>query len=61
MEVGLVYQGILTDRWRVLEMQYLTVWELCEGNMKDRLLYCGCLRICTGRLWKWATLSIRPQ
>jgi hypothetical protein len=33
MEVGLMYQGILRGRWRrALEMEYLTVWELCEGT-----------------------------
>jgi len=34
------------------------LWELCEGNVEGGLLYRELLRICKGRLCKWASLTI---
>jgi len=34
------------------------LWDLCEGNLEGGLLYWRLLRICKGRLWKRASLTI---
>jgi len=36
----------------------LSLWEPCEGNMEEGILYWRTRRICKGRLWKWASFSI---
>ena len=40
-----------------MEAQSL-LYGLCEGNVEGGLLYWELLRICKGRLWKWASLTI---
>jgi len=39
----------------------LSLWEPCEGNLKEGLLQWGPWRIYIGRLWRWASLSIWPH
>jgi hypothetical protein len=44
----------MKDEWRALETEHLSLWELYEGNLEERLLYWGPRRICQVRVWKWA-------
>jgi hypothetical protein len=37
---------------------FLSLWEHCNGNLDGGLLYWGLWRICKGRLWRRASLSI---
>jgi len=37
---GSAHQELLRDSWRALEMQHLSLWALCEGNLRG-LLYWG--------------------
>jgi hypothetical protein len=39
----------------------LSLREPCEGNLEGGLLYWGLWRICTGRLWRRASVSIGAQ
>ena len=39
-------------------MGHLSLRELCEGNLEGGLLYWGPWRMCKGRLWQQASLSI---
>jgi len=42
-----------------LEVERLSMRTLCEGNLEGGgLLYSGPWRMCKGRLWRWAPLSI---
>jgi len=41
-----------------LEVERLSLEELCERNLEGGLLYWGPQRICQVRLWKWASVSI---
>jgi len=41
-----------------LEVQRLSLRELCERNLERGLLYRGPWRMCKGRLWRRAPLSI---
>jgi len=43
-----------------LDVERLSLRELCEGNLKGEggLLYWGPWRMCKGKLWRWASLSI---
>ena len=31
---GVHSPGTLTDSWRALEMEHLSIWALCEGNLE---------------------------
>jgi len=39
-------------------MQHLSLRELCEGNLEGGLLYWRHWKMCKGRLWRQASLSI---
>ena len=41
-----------------VEVERLSMRELCEGNLKGGLLFRGSWRMCKGRLWRRASLSI---
>jgi len=51
----------LKDRWRALETERLSLLELYEGKVEGELLYWGPRRICSVRLWKWASVSMADQ
>jgi hypothetical protein len=46
------------ERWRALGMGHRSSREIYEGNLEGGLLYWGPWRMCKGRLWKWASVSI---
>jgi hypothetical protein len=46
-----------TWRW-TLETERLFLWEFCKGRLVWGLLYWGSRRICKGRFWKRASLSL---
>jgi len=39
-------------------MELLSPWVLRKAQLEGRLLYCGTWRMCKGRLWRQASLSI---
>jgi hypothetical protein len=57
--MGVIYQDF--ERWMkgALEVERLSLRELCEGNLVEGLLHWGPWRMCKGRLWRRAALSIR--
>jgi hypothetical protein len=51
--------GTLRDSSRrALEMENLSLWALCEGNLEGGLLYWRHWSMCKGRLWRLASLSV---
>jgi uncharacterized protein (UPF0179 family) len=56
-----VYQGLLRCSKRALCKWSVSLWDLCEGNMKGGLLYwamCKLRQTCQGRLGRGASLSL---
>jgi hypothetical protein len=47
------------DKWKMArEMEHLSLWELCEWNLEEAILYWGPWRACRGKLWRQASLSL---
>jgi hypothetical protein len=55
---GVHLMGTLRGSWSALEMEHLSLWELCQGNLQWGLLYWGPRRISKGKLWRCASLSM---
>jgi hypothetical protein len=51
------------ERWikGTLEVEHFCLRDLCEGNLERGLPYWGPWRMSKGRLWRWASLSVRAQ
>jgi hypothetical protein len=39
-------------------MGRLSLWELCEGNLEAGVTLLGTLKVCRGRIWRRASLSV---